>query len=663
MLYRFLAMVIAFVCSVAEAKVVKVEIDRREDVLSGRSLGQFGAYEKIVGTVYFSVDGFAPENNAVVDLRAAETDEAGRVSFSADFYVLRPKDRSNGSLILEIPNRGGKALLRMLQGATPSLDPTEAAHFGDRFLLDRGFTVAWLGWQFDVRNEAGLLGLRAPRVPGVTGLVRSDFIVPDKRTVQPLGHVIAGRIGGTEYPVADPSHPRTELTVRDAPLSDRTLIDRERWDWVRNDEEITALSFPDGFEPGRIYELIYEARDPVVVGTGLLAVRDFADYVKNAQGALLKADHVIAFGHSQSGRFLRHFLFQGFNRSETGGRALDGVYANAAGAGRGSFNHRFAQPSRDAQPMEALFYPTDLFPFTDLPTRNPFTRATNGLQSGELAPMVVYGNTSYEYWGRAGSLIHTTPDGRSDAPLPDHVRIYHFAGLQHFQRGFPPEKMEVPHIRGRSVMNPNPVRWSLRATLVGLHRWVTGSGSPPPSVYPRIDNGTLIPVARALASFPKIPGVTPPKDAHLAYNVAYGTQWQKGIITEHPPKVGRAYTTLVPAVDADGNDLAGIRIPQLEVPLATYTPWNLRDPSIGAEDQRVSFLGSFFPFAASANPADPRPSIAERYSSQAAYLGAYAIAALELVRQGYLLPEDLPSVLERGVAEWNHIAGQRAAGE
>jgi hypothetical protein len=257
-------------------------------------------------------------------------------------------------------------------------------------------------------------------------------------------------------------------------------------------------------------------------------------------------------------------------------------------------------------------------------------------------------------------LIHTTPDGERDAKIPDGVRVYHLAGLQHFSRPLPPQRVPIPHIKGRYVMNPNPSAWTMRALVAAMQEWVSGRGEPPRSRYPRLDEGTLVPFATVKSKFPDIPGVDTPRDVHVAYHMDYGPDWRKkGVITEHPPKVGEPFPVFVPDVDADGNDRDGVRIPQIEVPVATYTPWNLRDPEIGAPTERVSFLGSYFPFARTQaereESGDPRPSIEERYGSFEEYVGRYAEAAMALVERGFLLPEDLGDVIARGREEWRYV--------
>jgi hypothetical protein len=462
------------------------------------------------------------------------------------------------------------------------------------------------------------------------------------------------------------------LTVRDMPEGPRQTISRSQWSFAHSVEgklvdDPRFIHLDGGFLPGKIYEVVYEAKDPVVVGMGLAAVRDFLSYLKYDPQAAAPVRRVYAVGISQSGRFLRHFLYQNFNADEQGRQVMDGVIAHVAGAGRGSFNHRFGQPSRDAQPMSSIFFPTDLFPYTDLPENDPETGETAGLldaaNRSHTAPKIFFTNTSYEYWGRAASLIHTSPDGLKDATPGENARIYMLAGLQHFSVPFPPQRATAssPDSMGQQRANPNPVQWLWRALITDMDQWVKDETPPPPNVYPKIADGTLVSLSKW--KFPKIPGVNVPHETNLAYRLDFGPQWKSGIVSNEPPKVGKAFAVLVPQGDADGNDLGGVRLPELQVPLATYTGWNLRDPSIGAADLRISFLGSFLPFARSAadreKSGDPRPSVAERYNSREQYLGKFAEAAKRLIEERLLLPEDLPAVLERGQREWDELAGEK----
>jgi Alpha/beta hydrolase domain len=675
---------VAVFISAMQARVVRVEITSRSDIQEGKSFEAAGAYEKIVGRVYFAVDPANLHNKKIVDLDWAPRNAQGEVEFSADLYLLKPKDMAKGNqaVLFEISNRGGRGILSIVNG--------REGEFGDGFLMRQGYTIAWVGWEFDLTEQPGRLRLSAPVAHDaggkeIHGLVRTDFTPAEKRQDMPLGHILLGPEGGNGYPVGDPASEKNRLTVRDTPMGTRETIPRSDWSFAHVMQgQLTAdphyVHLNSGFVPGNIYELVYTAKDPAVVGVGLAAVRDFLSYLKYDPQATAPVKRVYAVGISQSGRFLRHFLYQDFNADEKGRQVMDGVIAHVAGAGRGSFNHLFAQPSRDAQPMSSLFFPTDLFPFTDLPEADPDTGAKAGLLDAagksHTVPKIFYTNTSYEYWGRAASLIHTTADGAKDAPLAVNTRVYFLAGLQHFSGAFPPLKSAQGNAdyTAQQKHNPNPIQWYWRALITDMDQWVRDGKEPPPSTYPKIAEKTLVPLAKW--NFPKITGVNLPHEVSLAYHIDREVKFksltpEKGgvlaigpaqAITVEPPRIGNPFGVLVPQSDADGNDLGGVRLPELQVPLATYTGWNLRDPSIGAPEQRVSFLGSWIPLARTAEErkksGDPRPSIGERYASREEYMVKFEQAAKKLVEQRFLLQEDLPAILERGKLEWKVIAEQ-----
>jgi hypothetical protein len=661
--------------STAAARVVRVEITSRADIQEGKTFGAAGAYERIVGRVYFAVDPANLHNRQIIDLDKAPRNAQGEVEFSADLYLLKPKEMSkgNGNVLFEVSNRGGRGIVFLANG--------REGEFGDGFLMRQGYTIAWVGWEYDVADQPGRLRLDAPVAhnadgTAIHGLVRTDFTPSEKRDDMPLGHILLGPDGGKSYAADNPENERNKLTVRDTPDGARQTIPRSEWSFAHVVEgQLKAdphyIHLNSGFVPGRIYELVYTAQDPVVVGVGLAAVRDFLAYLKYDPQAAAPVKRAYAVGISQSGRFLRHFLYQDFNADEQGRQVMDGVIAHVAGAGRGSFNHEFAQPSRDAQPMSSLFFPTDLFPFTDLREEDPDTNDVAGLldaaSKSHTVPKIFYTNTSYEYWGRAASLIHTMADGKKDAPIALNTRVYFLAGLQHFTAGFPPESVTPgnPDYTAQQKHNPNPIQWYWRALITDMDQWVKEGKQPPPSTYPKIADKTLVPLAQW--RFPKIPGVNTPHEMSLAYHIDREVTYDRipggrqTVIVE-PPRVGNTFGVLVPQSDADGNDQGGVRLPELQVPLATYTGWNLRNPSIGAPEQRLSFLGSWIPLAKTEEErkkaGDPRLSIAERYASREEYMSKFEQAAKKLVEQRFLLQEDLPAILERGRLEWKTVVGE-----
>jgi hypothetical protein len=671
-----LILILLLTISQLHARVLRVEITTRTDVLNGKRFGDAGAYERMTGRVYFSLPVQNAHNVRIVDLGKAVNLKNGEVQFSSDFVAVRPKDaqKGNGSLLLEVPNRGRARILSLVDGGDQDL----ASDAGDAWLLRNGFTVVSLGWQWDATGP-GALRFFAPIAKDdgqtITGLLRGDLMPSAAMPEIPLGHLIMGSIGGTEYPVSAPDDPCNTLTVRDSRSAKRTVIPRAEWQFAHTvDGKLTPsdrfIHLNGGFQPGKIYEYVYVVADPVVAGGGFAAIRDFASYAKHAPDAITPAERVYGEGISQNGRFLRDFLYQGFNADEDGRIVLDGVLAHVAGAGRGSFNYRFAQPSRDAQPTSSIFFPTDIFPFTDQPEYDPSTRESRGLLVGamleKVVPRIFFSNTSYEYWGRAAALIHTSADGEHDMSISDNVRIYHFTGLQHFPGPFSPEKGKGD-LLGQQPQSPLPIKYFWRAMIANMDAWVRSNTPPPPSSYPRIDDGTLVSLDKY--AFPTIPGVQRPHEANEAWHLDFGPNWRvgilgfsspgpqpHGILSLQPPQVGAPFPVLVPQVDADGNERDGVRLPEITVPLATYTGWNLRDPSIGAPDQRVAFEASYLPFPKTAadrqKTGDPRKSIAQRYAGHEDYMTHYKAAVDDLVKQRWILPEDRETLIHNGELEW-----------
>jgi hypothetical protein len=660
----FLFLVLTLSSSRVEARVTRVEVASRVDVLGGKAFGDAGSYERITGRVYFSLPVANAHNRGIVDLDKAVNLKEGEVEFSADFVAIRPKEASkgNGSMLLEVPNRGRPRITGLVDGG----DWDVSSDAGDGWLLRNGFTIVALGWQWDAAGD-GALRFYAPIAKEngatITGLLRGDLMPSTVMQEIPLGHLILGNIGGSEYPVAALGDSRNVLTVRDSRNAKRTVIPRSEWQFAHTvDGKLTPsdryIRKNGGFQPGRIYEYVYVVADPVVAGGGFAAIRDFASYAKHKSDAVTPAARVYGEGISQNGRFLRDFLYQGFNADEEGRIALDGVLAHVAGAGRGSFNYRFAQPSRDGQPTSSIFFPTDIFPFTDQPEADPVSGESGGLLDRAIAdhtvPKIFFSNTSYEYWGRAAALIHSSPDAQRDVALSPNVRVYHFTGLQHFSGPFPPAQGKGD-LLGQQPQSALPVRYFWRAMIAIMDAWVRANAAPPESSYPKIADGTLVPLEKY--ALPAIPGINRPHEGNTGTRLDFGPKWREGILSAQPPQVGKPFPLLVPQVDADGNERNGVRLPEITVPLATYTGWNLRDPSIGAPDQRVAFEASFIPFPKTAadreRSHDPRKSIAERYASREVYLQRFGDAVDQLVKQRWILPEDRAQLLQRGQQEWD----------
>jgi hypothetical protein len=568
----------------AYARVVRVEVTSRTDYWNG-------TYERIRARVTYALDPANPHNKDIADLTQP-------VEFSGDVDIARPRNGGNGVLNVYVSNRGG----RFFVNDRP-----------DEWYLRQGFTLADIAWQFDVRPDPRLLHFEAPVAKGIRGRVRSDFIVSAKTFDQPVGHLIQGQNGGTGYPVAETKD--AVLTERDAPMAPRRTVPQKKWRFT----DPMTIHFDDGFVPGRIYEVIYAAADPAIVGAGLAAVRDFAAYCKHDPNAIAPAKLAYAMGISQTGRFLRHMVWQGFNADEEGRKAYDAMLIYVAGAGRGNFNHRFAQPSRDAQPLTPAMYPVDVPPFTDdgLLKR---ARAEN------VVPNIFYVNTAYEYWSRGASLIHTTPDSARDVDPAPTSRAYLVAGLGHVAGAFPPAKQEG----AQQPVNPNNIIYLRHGFTAALDAWTRFGTPPPPSQVPKIADGTLVPVEKLNAL-----RIAAPKFAYNVYKIDLGTE---------PPPVHGTYVNLVPQVGPDGNELAGVRIPELQVPVATYTGWNLRTADAGFPDYRASFVGSFIAW--------PKDEVLARYHARDEYFGRFTDAALALVRDRFFVADDLRAILERGEKLW-----------
>jgi hypothetical protein len=657
MIFRRLVLILLLAAPL-RAEVVRIEVKSRADLLSGKTFGNAGAYEKLSGKIYFAVDPGNKVNQIVADIDKAPKNASGNVEFSSDFYMIKPKDlgRGNGTVLYEVSNRGNKGMIGYFNFGTGSLDPQTASDVGDGFLMEQGFTLLWVGWQFDAPGRDGMVRAYVPvaREAGgrpIQGLVRSDF-VPSQKTAEVA-------LPDTTYPVLNPKDPANVLTVRDSMTGSRRTIDRDQWEFSA---EGASIRLPSGFQPHKIYEFVYKSQDPPVAGLGSAAVRDTISKLKYGSAGELSVNagdikRAIAFGISQSGRFLRTYLYYGFNEDESHRKVFDGMMPHVAGSGRGSFNHRFALPGRTAGPFTSAFYPVDIFPFTDIAQSDPETGRRDGLLTHatktQFMPKIMYTNSSHEYWGRAASLLHTTVDGKEDAQLMANVRVYLYAGGSHGVAAFPPTRGS-----GQQLNDPLDYRWAARKLLASLNRWATDDTAPPPSAYPRIDNNSL--VSPDKVKLPRIPGLGAPGNVHKAYRADYGVDFlSKGIVSLQPPKIGSAFPMLVPQVDSDGNDLAGIRMPEIAVPLATYLGWNLFNERSGPTTELAGLTGAFVPLPRTAadreRTNDPRPSIEERYKTRNDYLQLITKAANDLAAKGYVRTEDVPRIVEQAGTRWDWV--------
>ena len=650
---------------------VRLTVETRELFADGMPFGDVGPYERLVGRVEFAVDPEAAAYRNVVDVQYAPRDATGRVTYATPWYMLKPceRDRGNRRLIYDVVNRGNKRLVQFFNDAVHSNTPKSMAHAGNGFLLRRGYTIVWCGWQGDLAPGDGRLGLDAPVAStadgSITGLVRAEFIAnePGILTVP-----LSGNAYTRSYAAATLETGAATLTRREYASDTRQPIASDAWRFASLDDRgtpqpsATDCYVPAGFRPGWIYELVYSARDPLVLGLGFTAVRDLISLFRYASHDTVGTpnplwqdapgiEQAYAWGRSQSGRFLRAFVHQGWNEDAQARRVFDGVWPHVTGAGRLALNYRFAQPDRYPRQREDHLYASDQFPFAYATTTDPWTGKTDAiLQRPMTDPLVIHTQTSSEYWQRRGSLVHTDAFGQ-DLPAHPQARIYLFASSQHHAApGAPP--VQGPHCHLSNPLNTSPL---LRALLDALDRWVTDGVSPPASRIPTRAAGTLVPAPVVQAQFPCIPGVRCPGVPNRLYVQEYGPEFGHGHITQEPPVEVRTqeYAVLVPTVDADGNEVAGIRTPHVAVPLATFTGWNPRAEGYGYPEL-MSIIGSYLPFARTVEErlvgGDTRPAVEERYHSLPAYVRRMAQVVAQLVQDRLLLDEDA----DRYIAEAMH---------
>ncbi len=639
---------LAFLVSVAEARVTRIEMKTTQSpTFEGTSFGKVGQYEKLVGQAFGEIDPTDPRNAVIADIDLAPRNARGMVEYSMDVYALKPIDLGSGNhrLFFEVNNRGNKLSLGWLNffdSITHSTnDPTTAADAGDGFLMRQGYTLAWCGW--DITASPTNFGLTItspiatnPDGSSIVGPALEEFEIDNSTTM--TGHLT--------YPAANMDTSQASLTMRvhfsDPPV---TVTD---WEYV-DSQTIRLLPAGTPFPQGTLFELTYPAQDPIVAGIGFAATRDFATFLHqattddfgNPNPLAGDVQFVYAFGISQSARYLRDFVYLGFNEDDQGQRVFDAV-DNYIGGGNGIFgNYRFAQPGRTERQHRDRWYPEGRFPFADQVTFDPITGRTDGglrrCFETDTCPKIIESNSENEYWAKSSSLLHTDTLG-NDLPDPGNVRFYLFSSLQHGAasgRGI----CQQP----QNPVVPNP---GLRALLVTLDDWVNNANDPPLSQVPRRRDGTLVPsLPQSSVGFPNIPGVTYNGLMTTRDLYDFGPMFDQGILTVLPPApTGVVYPGLVPRTDSDGNDIAGIRLPEVAAPLATYTGWALRAAGF-AENDGCDASGQDIAFPSTEEErratGDPRRSIERRYRTHEGYVRAVERAARRLARERFLLEEDV----------------------
>ncbi len=627
--------------------ITRMVIAKRQAAFGGAAFGSAGAYEVVAGTAYGELDPRASGNTGIVNVNLAPLNSRGHVEYSVDFMILKPVDakKGNGRLIYDFVNRGRNTILR-LDESGDSFAPGDT---GNAFLLNRGYTVAWSGWQGDLAGNPALLSAHLPAAKHVgvsivgstqtqliganlSGMSREEF------TDVPAGPVFTQIL---DYPaLLDTTG--TTLTVREREADPRKTLPASSWHFI--DERHVEITAAPGFDRGALYELIYPATNETIMGAGLAASRDFVSFLRYADqdstgqpnpardpGTPFNA--ALAFGISQTGRAINDFIYQGFNADTEGRIVFDGAMPLLSATRRTFTNFEFAQPGRFARQHEDHEYPGDQFPFAYAASKDSLTGKTDGLLAAcaksRTCPRIVHLDSDTEFWQSRASLAVTDTSGKPLA-VPDNVRLYMMSGIPHFA---------APNwnTRGNCQQPINALSYGpyARALLVALDRWVTEGAAPPATAFPNLKDHTLLPLAKAEAMYPNIPGAP--------FSPLYDSLQVMDAKTMPPEASGPAYPLFFPPFNADGNPVGGIALPEIAVPIGTYSGRNVRAEGFSA-GELCGLSGSFIPFAATKQErlasGDARPSLEERYKSAEDYADKRKHAVDALVQQGFVLPED-----------------------
>jgi hypothetical protein len=643
------AAVLLGVTGPAGALITAIEVSAVEPFADGAAFGQAGAYERVRGVARGELDPADRRNSVIVNLDKAPRNARGRVEYAIDFYLLRPADvaRGSGKILYDVTNRGRKNTgLRLMDAPLSALslsnNPQDVKDVGNALFLRLGYTLVWSGW--DPESPRSNNGMSMDPIVATNAgepIVRviRDEMIADTRSRAPAGKTpVRATLPLTHEPASrDASQAR--LTVRRGEGDPRIPVPASEWEYV-GARAIALKPESRKPDPGAIYELHYPAKNPRVLGIGLAATRDFLSYLRNgapdsiAQGNIRT---VLGFGSSQSGRFLRDFVHLGFNQDESSRKVFDGILAHTAGAGGVFLNYEFGQPVRTNTQHEDHTFPENAFPFSTARVTDPVTGKTASLLRNDgFDPYWMETNTSTEYWQKGASLLVTDPLGTRDLQLPANARAYLIAGTQHGGTAWM-NSTRGSCMNPRNPHSPNP---ALRALIVSLDAWASGGQVPPATRTPRIADRTL--VAHTDLAFPNLPDVTV---ARRINEIGVLTDWIAPQVDKSRP-----YRPLVTQVNGDGNEIAGVQLPEIAVPLGTYTGWNLyRAPF--PEGELCDRDGTFIPFAATRAEReaknDPRPSLAERYGDHPGYVKRLTDAARALVQERLLLQEDAELIVAR----------------
>ena len=643
--------------------VTKFEITSREVAWNGDSFGEIGQYEFIQGTMHYSVNPKDDDSKLITDIGLIPLEQDGMIHFSSDVQILKPVTPSpNGSLLFDVVNRGNRTAMAFnnVGQVPPSNLPPEK---GNGFLMRRGFTVVFCGWQTDVPD--GRIRLHVPEAMGIDGKRLVGPAYQQFDVMQDTHELLLSDRQHKPLPTANFSTENSTLLEREWPDGPYKLVPSDQWTfgrWIDNksvpDQNYICLT--SGFKAGKVYEIIYETVGAPVIGLGFLAMRDCPSFLKygtpqNGNPCAGTLDRAYAYGASQSGRFIREYIYLGVNLDEENRVAFDGLMPHTGSSRLGEFNMRFGQPSsnhlRNVGNIHALTYTEVTDPVTE-----EGNSLLGRLEKKGNSPKIMATNSAVEYWWSGAALSHMDPTGHHDVPPPSNVRIYHLTGTKHGPGTLPLTDLPLEDTRQQHWSNTVDYRPILRALLHSLDQWVRSDINPPESQIPKISDGSAVSRESLESIFSSIPGMGFPTALPIRRRLEYGQKMSEGVAV-YPAIEGVPFNTMVSAVDQDGNEIAGIRHPDIQVPLGTHTGWTMRHNQIGGEGHFIPLQGAVVPFPLTQESArssrDPRRAIDERYASKTSYLALIDEVAQKLVSDGYLLKEDISQVIEDASQRWD----------
>lgn len=647
--------------------VTRVEISKRGPLAGGRSFGTTGPYEYIEGILHFESDPRHPDHAVICDLDLAPTNARGKVEYRSQFHLLKPLNpQPGGRVLVDSVNRGNMTAMPQFNGIARRADGNPDVDPGNGFLMRAGYSVLCVGVQWDTPDSPERMRAWLPEaMQDGRRLTGQNFVQwwPNKHGP----HQLLSDAGHKPYPTADLNDPAAVLTVRDHQDGAPTTIPRGRWRFAKavDGKPVPSAEYvwlEGGFEAGKVYELVYTAIGAPVIGLGYLAFRDAASFLKHGTAAagnpLAGAiRYAYAWGQSMNGRWLREFLYFGLNRDEAGRIVFEGMMPHVGSSRRGEFNLRFGQPSTNI-----LRAPGNTYPFAFEATPEPALKQNRGLLDRSRAngsvPRIIHSNSGMEYWWSGAALSHMTVDAAQDLDPPPEVRVYYLTGAQHGVGALPLSYVNPDGFRAQQPLNTLDYRPAMRALLTALDRWVREGEEPPPSRVPRIDDGTAVTRESLKEKYTKMPGSAWLSHLPQRLKLDFGPEAERGRV-KYPPIESGTYPIRVSAMDEDGNDVAGIRLPDISVPLGTYTGWNVRHAAMGQPGLMTSGAPLFgttlvFPRTKAEREAtgDPRRSIEERYASKDDYLSKVRAAAKALVGERYLLEEDVERIAKVAGDKW-----------